>query len=262
MASRNISRLREGVSRLGSVLLPARVSELVYTSKRDINVDYGSLDYEIHVPTYNEEYLVEETLESLAVQEPVQNGDVDIVLVDSHSDDNTVELAKPYVDKVLIAPMGKLSARNYAIKARKPDVVISADAGDIYPKGWVNEIAKPFEDNDTAASYGPVYSKERMFKRPQKLKHSIVNIWNLPGNNSAIRVSALEDAEGFHTDLDEQKLLHVLLEEQIMKKMELSLRGDVRFRSYAGMYKCQRRKMLSSERTDGYEREMGSDERF
>jgi glycosyltransferase involved in cell wall biosynthesis len=255
-------RFMERVGRAGSALAPARISELVYTSDRGIDVDYDSLDYEVHVPTFNEEYLIEETLESLVRQDPVQNNNVDIVLVDSHSEDRTVELAKPYVDEIVVAPMGKLSARNEGIRATKPDVVLSADAGDIYPKGWINEIAKPFEDEDTVASYGPVYSKEPLFRRPQKIKHSIVNLWNLPGNNSAIRVNALRDAEGFHTDIDQQKLLHVLLEEQIMKKMELRLRGDIRFRPYAGMYKCQRRKMFSLERTEQYEEEMESDERF
>lgn len=250
------------IGRVGSAVLPARISERIFTRKRDIDVDYSSLDYEVHIPTYNEEDFIEETLKSLNRQSPIQNGDVDLILVDSYSTDDTVKIARQYVDDVIFAPKGILTARNESMTARSPDVVISADAADVYPRGWINEHTKAFEDDDVVATLGPVYSKENPFKRPQKIKHSIVNIWNLPGNNSAIRVEALENIGGFYTDLNQQELVQVLLEEQIFKKAELYLQGDIEFRPFAGMYKSQRRKKFSIERTREYAKQQAQNERF
>ena len=249
---------------VASLSLPAGISEAIFTSKRGIDVDYSSLDYEIHVATLNEEQYIEETLDSLALQEPVQNGDVPIVLIDSNSDDRTVELARPYVDEVIHAPKGLMTARNKGVAVRDPDVILSADAGDVYAKGWVDELAKPFERKNVVATYGNIYSKDELHIRKQKMKHAIVNTWNLPGNNSGIRVSALKKSGGFDEDIDQQELVEVLLEEQIFKKIELSTLGKIVYRPYAAMYKSQRRKSegMTTEENKEYKQQMENGERF
>jgi len=254
--------MKSKVHRWMTGLLPPRVSERIYSRDRDLDVDYSALDYHIHVPTYNEEDYVERTLKSLSEQEPVKNGDVKLVLVDSKSDDNTVKVASGYVDGVIIAEEGKLTARNQAIEELKPDVVLSADAGDIYTPGWVDEHAKAFEKDNVIATLGPIYADEIPFKFGQNKKHWIVNLWNLPGNNSAIRTSALEEVGMFDTNIDEQELIEVLFEEQILKKLELKRIGDIEFRPYAAMYKNQRRKKFSASRTRDYAREQAEDLRF
>lgn len=249
-------------SKLASILLPAYVSESRYTSERDIEVDYESLDCEIHICTLNEEDYIVETLQSLARQDPVRNGDVDIVLIDSYSDDETVAKARPYVDEVILCGKGLLTARNKGIAERNPDVVLSADAGDIYASGWIDELSKPFEDESVVASYGNIYSKDQLHTRKQKLKHSMVNTWNLPGNNSAIRVSALRKVGMFDDSIDQQKLSKMLLEEQIKKKAQLMKVGRIAYRPYAAMYKCQRRAFFTSEDHTSYEQQQKRGERF
>lgn len=245
-----------------SIVMPPILSEQKYKRKRDIDVNYDALDYEIHIATLDEEGYIEDTLKSLHKQDPVKNGDVDIVLVDSYSNDDTVDIAMEYVDDMIFAPKGLLTARNKAINARKPDVVISADAGDIYTPGWVDELAKPFERDNVVASYGNIYSKDPLHKVNQKVKHSIVNTWNLPGNNSAIRVSALRKAGMFNEDIDQQDLAQVVLEEQIFTKMELSTLGEIVHRPYAAMYKSQRRKMFTLEGNDEFKKQIEDGERF
>jgi len=252
----------EWLNTVASISLPARLSEKIYTEKRDLDVDYSNLDYEIHIATLNEENYIEETLNSLLRQEPVRNGEVPIVLIDSDSTDHTVNIAKPMVDEVIQAPKGLLTARNLGIKRRDPDVILSADAGDIYSKGWVNELAKPFERDNVVASYGNIYSKDPLHKRKQKIKHSIVNTWNLPGNNSAVRVEALKKTGGFDENVDQQDLVEVLLEEQIFKKVELATLGEIAYKPYAAIYKSQRRKEFTSEENDEYKQQQYNGERF
>jgi len=248
--------------RLATIALPARVAESIYTSKRDIDVDYSNLDYEVHVCTYNEEGFIEDTLKTLVEQDPVSNGNVPIVLIDSDSTDKTVEIARPYVDEVIQTGPGLLSARNKGIEWRDPDVVLSADAGDIYSKGWVDELSKPFKNNNVVGAYGNIYSKDPLHVRKQKVKHSIVNAWNLPGNNSAIRVSALRKAGMFDESIDQQDLAEMVLEEQIFTKVELSSLGKIAYRPYAAMYKSQRRKGTTLEDNKDYKKQQENGDRF
>lgn len=248
--------------RLGPAVLPLRVSEKVYTSKRDINVDYDALDYQVHIPTYNEEDYIEETLQSLVRQKPVQNGDVEIVLIDSHSQDDTVKIARDYVDRVIFADKGILTARNKGLEVMNPDVVLSADSADVYTLGWIDEHAKAFEDDSVVATSGPIFAKEMLLNRWMKMKHSVNGYWNLPGNNSAIRISTLNEIGNFSTDLNEQDLKQVLMEEQIKKNVELRSKGNVEFRPYATMYKSERRRRFSIERTEKYARQQLNGERF
>ena len=249
-------------SKLASILLPAHVAEQRYTSDRGVEVDYDDLNYEIHICTLNEEEYIEETLQSLARQDPVENGDVPIVLIDSHSNDETVSKARPYVDDVILAPKGLLTARNKGIEERNADVILSADAGDIYSSGWVDELAKPFENDKVVAAYGNLYSKDILHTRRQKLKHSVVNTWNLPGNNSAIRVSSLKETGLFDDDINQQKLVEVLLKEQIIKKAELMKEGKIAYRPYAAIYKCQRRATITTEDHSRYKKQQEASERF
>jgi glycosyltransferase involved in cell wall biosynthesis len=250
------------LERAASIVMPPVVSEQVYKRERDIDVNYDDLDFEVHIATLDEEGYIKDTLKSLHKQDPVKNGDVDLVLVDSYSNDDTVDIAKEYVDDMVFTPKGLLTARNKAINARKPDVVMSADAGDIYTPGWIDELAKPFERDNVVASYGNIYSKDPLHKVNQKIKHSIVNTWNLPGNNSAIRVSALRKAGMFNEDIDQQSLAEMVLEEQIFAKMELSTLGEIAYRPYAAMYKSQRRKAFTLERNDEFKEQVKDDERF
>lgn len=250
------------VDKFASIALPAGVSEEIYTSRRNINVDYNALDYEIHVATYNEEPYIAETLKSLYRQKPIQNDNVKLILVDSRSGDRTVEKARRYVDDIILTEKGLLTSRNEAIKKRNPDVVLSADAGDLYSRGWIDELAKPFEYNNVVASYGNVYSKDPKHTRKQKLKHSVVNTWNLPGNNSAIRVDALKEVGMFDESIDQTDLVEMVLEEQIFTKVELSTVGKISYRPYASMYKSQRRKHNTTEENDEYKKQQEQGDRF
>ncbi len=72
------------------------------------------------VPTNNEEELLPACLESIFTQQE----DMEIIVVDGASEDNTVKVAKSYTDKVVIMDKGDLSAQLNAGAARASGEVL------------------------------------------------------------------------------------------------------------------------------------------
>ena len=125
----------------------------------------GNFDTDIQRPidtisiimaSYNEEYAIELATSSIREQSIIQEypKDFEFILVDSGSTDKTVELAEPFVDKVIIAPRGKLTARNIATARAKGNIIVSADSDSYYPYHWLNTLLKPFNGQSTAGVLG------------------------------------------------------------------------------------------------------------
>ncbi len=102
----------------------------------------------IIMPSYNEELYVETAALSIRDQSIIRDYPeyFEFILVDSRSTDKTVEIAKNIVDKVLITPRGKLTARNIAIDSVNGNIIVSVDADTLYPYHWLNTLLKPFID--------------------------------------------------------------------------------------------------------------------
>ena len=102
----------------------------------------------IIIPSYNEESFIETALLSLRDQSIIHNypHSFELILVDSQSTDKTVEIAEHYVDKIILSPRGKLTARNIAIDSANGNIIVSVDADTFYPYHWLNTILKPFVD--------------------------------------------------------------------------------------------------------------------
>jgi glycosyltransferase involved in cell wall biosynthesis len=108
------------------------------------------------MPTYNEEGHVEVALKSLREQNVVKaNPDrFEFIVVDSHSRDRTVELARPYVDRVITAPIGLLTARTMAIQQSTGDIIVSVNADTVYPPNWLNLMLGHFSDPEVVGVMG------------------------------------------------------------------------------------------------------------
>ena len=92
------------------------------------------------IPTFQEEKLVGATLASLLRADP----DMEIIVVDGGSTDNTVGTAKRYVNKVhVLGERGVSKARNFGAARTKGDVILFVDASVIVPPHFVKAI----EDN-------------------------------------------------------------------------------------------------------------------
>jgi len=107
----------------------------------------------IVVPTYNEEKNIDRCLKALTNQS-IPRDQIEIIVVDGDSTDQTREIAAEYADVVMIQTSeGVGGARNDGFKIAKHQIVATTDA-DCEPKAnWVESILKMF-DEDTIAVTG------------------------------------------------------------------------------------------------------------
>jgi len=102
------------------------------------------MDISIIVPTYNEEKCIEENLKSIKNQKT--NLNYEIIVSDCESDDQTVEIAKKYADKIVVS---KKRSPAYARKAgaliAKGGILIFIDADTKILPDYVEFIFRKFE---------------------------------------------------------------------------------------------------------------------
>ncbi len=96
---------------------------------------------------YNEGKTIKKEIESFLNQTRVPD---EIIILDSLSKDNTVQIIKSFKSKIIKiiekkSDMG--TARNIAIVKAKNEIILVTDGGCILDKNWVSEMMKPFEDN-------------------------------------------------------------------------------------------------------------------
>jgi len=107
------------------------------------------------IPAYNEEKNIALCISSLLGQ---KNKDVEIIVVNDGSTDNTEKIAKIFSEYVKIINVKKRSgvanARNIGVKAAKGDVVAFIDADSIAGPHWVRSIKKDMKKN--VAVVGPL----------------------------------------------------------------------------------------------------------
>ncbi len=117
------------------------------------------------VPTYNEEKNIARCLESLNEQS-IAREDYEIIVVDGHSKDKTVSLAKKYADKVILEKSrGVGGARNDGVAAAKGEIIATTDADCHVPHDWLERIWDCFEKRKNIVGvYGPVKPIESKVK--------------------------------------------------------------------------------------------------
>ncbi len=109
----------------------------------------------IVIRAYNEEQHIGKLLDGIAHQ---SIKDVQVILVDSGSSDNTIEIAESHnVDIVHIDPKDFSFGRslNKGIEKAKSDFVVIASAH-VYPvyPDWLEKLLDPFHDDKVALTYG------------------------------------------------------------------------------------------------------------
>lgn len=109
----------------------------------------------IVIRAYNEEKHLEKLLSGISRQ---SLADYEIILVDSGSNDRTLEIAARYPVRVVsIDPreftFGRSLNRGIAAARGKYIVIISAHCYPVYPD-WLEQLLKPFQDERVAVSYG------------------------------------------------------------------------------------------------------------
>ena len=128
----------------------------------------------IVIRAFNEERHLGRLLEGISRQ-TIQ--DVQIILVDSGSTDNTIKIAEDNdVDIVRINPQDFTFGRslNIGIEAAESDFILIASAHvfPVYPD-WIEKMLKPFSD----PSFALVYGKQRGVSSSQFSERQIFNHW-------------------------------------------------------------------------------------
>lgn len=110
----------------------------------------GTPEVSIVIPAYNEEKNILQTLYSLTNN--LTDKVVEIVVVNNNSKDRTEELVlSTGVRCILETKQGITAARNAGLAAATGKYILNADADSIYPKHWVAEMIKPFDDDPKVA---------------------------------------------------------------------------------------------------------------
>ena len=107
--------------------------------------------------TYNEEANIGRTLKS--VLPLVANGQGEIILVDSHSTDRTIDIAREYGAQIFVEDWkGYAAQKNSAIAKAKGDWIFSLDADEELEADLVGEIQKAMDNDTVPATRKPVLS--------------------------------------------------------------------------------------------------------
>lgn len=121
------------------------------------------------VPARNEETTIGDLLYSLSKQQ--YSGDLfEVIVVDDHSDDNTVEVVKTFLPKIKNLRVIKLAdyldgqtinsykkkAIEIAVSVARGSVIMNTDADCIVPSGWIRTVISFYRDKDAAMIVAPV----------------------------------------------------------------------------------------------------------
>ncbi len=164
----------------------------------------------IIIPTLNEEEHIGSVLQDLRPQ--LREGD-ELIVVDSHSDDRTVEIAKSHGARILMQPKnGNGLARTEGAKIAKNDIVVFIDADSKVPSGFTRRLRGHFTDPDLIVVGGLdlYYSDSKAWKfvydtysriifLMARANHLITKECWVPSNNSAFRRDVFLEAGGYRS---------------------------------------------------------------
>jgi len=109
------------------------------------------LKVSVVIPALNEELSIERCLNSIRRQDQ----QVELILIDNGSVDQTPEIARQYCDKVLIEPgLSLAEMRDLGAREAESDIVVTTDADCEAPPQWLSELTKPFTDPKVVAVGG------------------------------------------------------------------------------------------------------------
>jgi glycosyltransferase involved in cell wall biosynthesis len=126
----------------------------------------------IVIRAYNEEKQIGRLLEGIR-QQTIQ--DVEIILVDSGSTDETISIAESFDARIVHIPSAEFTfgrSLNLGIRAatRERIVIASAHVYPVYPD-WLESLLHPFENERTALSYGKQRGPETATFSEQQIYH-------------------------------------------------------------------------------------------
>jgi len=167
-------------------------------------------EVDIIVPIFNEEKNIKALCQALKNQD---YKNVNVVLIDNGSNDNTIKLASDYFSVIQCHDKGSYSARNFGIANTSSPIILFTD-GDCLPEiNWVSEMLKSLDNYDFVA--GKTLSKPSGYLAKTKLGKDLAKyrveylggaviqydvtktVCSFPSCNIAIKRSVLVNIGGF-----------------------------------------------------------------
>lgn len=219
---------------------------------RDYDVVEPNDSVSIIMTSLNEEKYIEQALKSIRNQDIIQQypDKFELILIDSQSTDNTIHLAAPYVDKLIIAPKGKLTSRNIATQQSNGNIIVATDSDAYYPDGWLNSLLKPFHQPGIAAVHGSNIDHDvpiiggKVFTVLHPLYVTLLSPYEMNGGNSAYYKHLFYLTGMFNTNINQMDSKIIQREEEFDFGYRLSQLGKI-------VYKLNAPKIhMGSERTN------------
>jgi len=199
------------------------------------------------IPTLNEADYIEDCLSSLLSQCWMRRfRDVTkIVVADSQSEDDTVELAEPYVDEVLEVPRGKLTALDAAIRELEDsEIVVVLDADMTFARQHLNFLLRHFNADETVAAAGLTLDvpeiNARITLHNLSKYYGVLGSFYMHGGNRAFRRWAYLESP-FRLHIDQLDVDAMIAEEELAFPARLMKLGAVVGEPYAVAYHPIRR---------------------
>ena len=112
----------------------------------------------VTIPTFNSEKTLRKTLESVKSQ---TYKNIEIIIVDSYSEDKTLEIAKEFKVKIVMSKGKLLEARIDGAKASKGEYILLLDSDQILEKTSIKRAVKKMKDCAYLWFYERSYNKEK-----------------------------------------------------------------------------------------------------
>lgn len=200
------------------------------------------------ITSYNNSHNLEQCLDSLISQDYNKNLiKLEIIIVDSGSTDNSIEILNKYRDKIkiILKPhyLPRLSpalARNIGVQSSNGDILIFSDSDCLFPSGWTNEMTGSFRnpkidcvigsrEPDMGQGLGTfirrydfiLYSNKVSISRPmlinEKTLQKNIPFISLSGNNFAIKKEVWNKLGGMKTVFKRPAGEDIMLEVELIK---------------------------------------------
>jgi glycosyltransferase involved in cell wall biosynthesis len=182
----------------------------------------------IIIPTKNSADILGRCLKSIySMDYPMD--DFEVIIVDGHSKDNTVEMAKMYGCKVVYEDMGTIGgARNVGVEHSSGEFIVFTDADCVIDRDWLKNLLREFKDEKVASAGGPNITPEddtefakcvgavlEFLSKPGARyafnADRVLEVRHNPTCNSAYRKSVFLEVGGFNPKLvtcDDEELDH------------------------------------------------------
>lgn len=200
------------------------------------------MEASIVIPAYNEEKYIGRTLESIKRLD-ISQRDLEVIVVDADSTDETARLAKSSGAKVIDIPHRGIGfARQQGLLQAKGEIVAYTDADTIVSSDWLKKYIDAFSKQDVVCAYGTYRVRDGSFPYYQitnDLQPTLValayklGIYLPGGQNIAARRKEALQAGGFDETL-------ALLEDADFIKM-MSKVGKIAFLPDCVVYSSGRR---------------------